>query len=490
MSLSGLVIKNSAATMVAQATIKILSFGFSVLVVRHLGAEQFGQYAAVLAFGATFVFLADLGLGAYVVRAVSRLRADVTDLPQIPNLLGNTIALRLILATAAAVLLVFMAWLSDRPPAMLVALAIGGAGLIVFGIQGACESVLAGYERLDIAAFAKIANQVVFVVLGAGALALGSSYHGLVVASFLGACVMTALCWYGLARLSVRPARPQLRTWAPLLRSSAPFAVIAGTLGLSYKLDSVLLNLWWGDAETGHYNAAYALVLASVFFSNSLNTALFPTLSRQVKTTPAILPQIMANALRYLLLVSLPIAIGGWALADRVVALLYGADFGPTGVALAILVWVVPLMFVSEFLGYVVVVRGAEKRVARSVLISTGVNVACNVALVPWLGLTAAAIMTVVTEAVLVVQYLFYLRAPLAQLPWGRVLLRPLGAALAMGSVVYVLRDLPVVAAIGAGAVVYLLLVLALGAIGRDDLRAALSAIMSARYSIRASSAA
>jgi O-antigen/teichoic acid export membrane protein len=373
---------------------------------------------------------------------------------------------------------------------MLVALAIGGVGLIVYGFQGACESVLAGFERLDVAAFAKIVNQVVFVFVGAGALLLGSSYHGLVVANLLGACVMAALCWQGLARLSVRPTSPCMSTWPVLLRASAPFAVIAGTLGLSYKLDSVLLNLWWGDAETGYYNAAYALVIASVFFSNSLNTALFPTLTRQMQTSPEILPQIMATALRFLLVVSLPIAIGGWALANEVIALFYGAGFGPSGPVLGILVLVVPLMFVSEFLGYVVVVRGAENRVARSVLISTGVNVVCNLLLVPWLGLTAAAIMTVVTEAILVAQYAIYLRPVLSQVPWGRVFVRPLLAALTMGCTSFVLRDLQVIVTMGISATVYGLLILVLGVIGRDDFRMALEAFAPAQRRLRASSPA
>jgi O-antigen/teichoic acid export membrane protein len=48
------VLRNSAFGMAAQMLIKILSFGFSVLIVRNLGASDFGQYSAVMAFGVTF----------------------------------------------------------------------------------------------------------------------------------------------------------------------------------------------------------------------------------------------------------------------------------------------------------------------------------------------------------------------------------------------------------------------------------------------------
>ena len=71
---SRIVARNSAFGMAAQLTIKVLSFGFTVLIVRQLGAADFGQYAAVLAFGGLFVFVADLGLSPYAVREVARWR--------------------------------------------------------------------------------------------------------------------------------------------------------------------------------------------------------------------------------------------------------------------------------------------------------------------------------------------------------------------------------------------------------------------------------
>ncbi len=63
--LSLTVLRNSAFGVAAQVTIKVLSFGFSVLIVRRLGAQVFGQYATVTAFAALFLFIADLDLSPY-----------------------------------------------------------------------------------------------------------------------------------------------------------------------------------------------------------------------------------------------------------------------------------------------------------------------------------------------------------------------------------------------------------------------------------------
>jgi O-antigen/teichoic acid export membrane protein len=58
--LSTTVLCNSAFGLAARMMIKILSFGFSALIVWRPGAEAFGQYAAVTPFGALFLFIADL----------------------------------------------------------------------------------------------------------------------------------------------------------------------------------------------------------------------------------------------------------------------------------------------------------------------------------------------------------------------------------------------------------------------------------------------
>ncbi|MES4792646.1 MAG: flippase, partial [Chloroflexota bacterium] len=107
---------------------------------------------------------------------------------------------------------------------------------------------------------------------------LSLGYYGLIFANLLGILLMAFLCWRGVHRLGVRAQRPRTTVWPRLLRASIPFGIIGFTLGLSYKLDSVLLNIFRGDTETGYYNAVYNLVFSAAILSNALNTALYPSL--------------------------------------------------------------------------------------------------------------------------------------------------------------------------------------------------------------------
>lgn len=465
------VARNSAVTLVAQIAIKVLSFAFTVLIVRRLGAGDYGQYAAVAAFGTMFLFIGDLGLSPYLVRAVARLR----DLPdserQIAEVYGTVLGLRLLLSFIGVTLMLVFAWLTGRPLVMIGALALNAVGMLLYAVEGTSEAILSGHERLDIPAIAKVAYQLAFVVLGGAALFLGLGYYGLIGASLLAILLLTHLCWRGVLRLGVRPGRPDMASWSRLLRAALPFGVVAFSLGLSYRFDTVLLNIYWGDDVTGFYNAAYNLVFSTIFLASAINAALYPSLSRRSASGLDDVSRLYGRIISYLLIIALPIAVGVSFLADRIVPFLYGPGYEPAILALRIVIWVVPLMYLADFLGYAVIIGGHERRVARSVLASTGLNVAMNLALVPRMGLLAAATVTVVTELVLVCQYLWLLRSPITKVRWLSTLGRPCTAAFLMGGLVLTLHRLPLLATVAAGAVVYVALLLVLRAVGPEEWR-------------------
>jgi O-antigen/teichoic acid export membrane protein len=473
---SQVVLRNSMFGFVAQATLKVLSFAFSVLIVRNLGADIYGQYVAVVAFGAVFAIFSDLGLSPYLVREVARLRDLDDGHLRIKTLYGAVIQLRLLLSLVTTGLVVAAAIITRRPPLMIGAIAFNSIGFFLYSFQGTSDAVLSGMERLDLSAGGKVLNQMIFVCLGGIALLFHLGIYGLVAAGLVGVVSLAVYSWRCLGRVELYPNWLRSIQWRQLLRASLPFGLIGFALGLSYKFDTVLLNLFRSNAETAYYNAAYNLVFSSVLVSNILNTALYPSLSRHAAVDPKMLPRIYGRAFRYLMMASIPIAVGGWALAAPIVRFLYTDSFLPAVRALQVIIWVVPLMFASEFLGYVVVISDKEKQAARAVLLSTGANITVNLFLVPRFGLLAAAWMTVITEAILVGQYLWINRELIRAMEWMSTFVYPLLAAGIMGLLVWIIQDhLPLMITLLLGGCVYLALSIAFKLIDVDELRLVLN---------------
>ena len=468
--LSQTVLRNSALAFAAQLALKVLSFAFTVLIVRRLGNEAYGQYAAIGAFVLVFLFLSDLGLSVFAVREVARWRDVDGGQDKINQLYGNMLSLRLTLAIISGLITVAAAALTGRPILFVGAVALYSLGILMYGVQGTSNAFLGGYERIGRSSRAQVINQIAFMVLGGLALWWGLGFYGLIFATLIGTAILTYVCWAGVRELGVKPSRPNIADWPGLIKASLPFGIVTFALGLSYRFDTVLLSVTRSDAEVAWYNVAYNLIFSCVMLSNVVNTALYPSLSRQSVAGAHVLPAIYERALRYLMMLAIPLSIGIFVLSPDLIPFLFKAENAPAALALQILIWVVPFMYASEFLGYIVLIAGQEKRVARSVVISTAFNVLVNLVVVPRYGYLAAAMMTVLTEMILVGQYFYILRAQLRNFHWGYVLLRPLLAALGMGLALWLSQGLPLWIHASIGALTYVAFLVALGVLGKDEL--------------------
>lgn len=508
-SLASVVARNSIFSLAGQIAVKALSFAFTVYVVRRLGDATFGRYSTALAYVGLFAIFSDLGLGVYMIREIARDRSRAAELAT------NVIALRLVLAAGTVALAVGSAALSGRPPDVLLGIFIAGCGLFAYAIQGPLDAVLMGRERLDYSALFGVITQLVFVALGAIVLLRGMSYVWLLLAQLIGVLTAALLSALAVRRLAVgdgqwttdegmldvvrRPLsivrRLSPRLWPGLIRAALPFGVIGFALGLSYQLDTVLLSTYRTDAEVGWYRVAYNLVFTLTLLSHAICLALYPSLTRQ-RMNAASMPQGMVRAyeraLKILFLLSIPIAVGATILAAPFILTLYGAGLERAIIAMRIVIWVLPLMFLSEFLGYIVIIVDRERRAARALLISTACNVLLNLLLIPRFGYLAAAIVTVATEAALVGQYLWELRSELEGVNRVEVFGKPLLAALVMGATLLALelagadfrgfQNLGgLIACIALGGAVYFGALWLLKALGPDELRFVTSALFRRR---------
>ncbi len=446
-----------------QIAVKVLSLIFSIFVVRRLGDASFGLYSAALAYVGVFAILSDLGLAPYMVREVAK------DPDRTPALFANAILLRLMLSAGTLAVIVGSALVLKRSPELILGAAIAACTLFIYAVEGPMESLFIARERLDFLSLMNVFQQMGFVMLGTAALVGGLGFKGLLVASLVSLMLATAMGWQLLHRTGGAPWHPQPRLWPALLKAALPFGVIGFSLGLSYKIDTVLLQYFYGDAVTGWYNAAYNLIFMIMMVSHAVNLALYPVLCRQYAADPKKMPALYTQALKYLFVIAIPIAVGTTVLARPLIRLLYTDQFASSVLPLQILIWVLPLMFLTELLGNVTIIHDQEKKVARALLVSAAINAALNLALIPRWGLLAASAVTVLTEMILAGQYLWLLRRELAAVDFRAVFLKPGLAAALMGLVVFLAREANFFLVVALGAFIYLGLLALTGSLGRQE---------------------
>jgi O-antigen/teichoic acid export membrane protein len=454
---------NTAAPIAA----RLVDAAFAVVYLRLLGRADVGAFTFLVVLTTYLDTLVDFGLNALIAREVSRGNVSPTAAFRAAN------ALRLALwLVGLPILLAVYGPLRDRANLSAEAALAGWifyAALLPSVVAKTASGVLWAAERLDLTAAVSVLATLVKTALGLAVLFAGFGMVGLASASLATNVLTAAVLW----RLS-RGADPRVPPVASAgtsivwLRESWPLFLNQLLQGLFFKIDALLLPVLAGDVAAGTYAAAYKVSEGAGVISSSFTLALFPRLSRQTDLSGA-----YRLALRVLLQIALPMAVGIGLLSAPIVALVGGREYLPdSAVALAILICYLPLSYTNGLTQYVLIAAGKQRLLTFAFAAALVFNLLSNVILIPRFSYVGAAWVTVASEIVLLVPF----RLAAARISHDVSLVQeartPLLATLLMAPVVWWLRDaIHPLAAIPAGAAIYLLALWALGGIDASQRR-------------------
>ena len=474
-SVMGTVARNSAFVLGVQVVLKILAFLFNIYVVRRLGAEHFGQYSTVIAYVAIFAIFTDWGMSPYAVREMAKDPAETSWL------LPNIVVLRVLLSLIITVIAPLTALWSGKESDMVLGILIASAGLVLYAFQGPLDSALTARERLDYTSTFTLINQLIFWGLGVLLLINGLGFIGLIISSLTGVAVMALLSGWTLFRLGVGRLVVSIRRWPRLIGAALPFGVSSISYVFMQRFDTVLMSFVLTDAAVGWYNAPWTLINMILLIAQSIAIAMYPSLVRSHTEDPGSLPEVVWQSIKYLLIVCLPIVMGGTVLADRIIITFYEEAYISSVPVLQVILWALPSLFLLELLGRVASTLHLERPAAKINVINATITVVLNLILVPTLGILGAAWALLSGRTIRLFQYWRLIgNDRLVSRRWGTLLRVGLAAAV-MGATVLLLRQLPAFGAvdskagllmlIGSGIIAYTVALLASGAIEGRELR-------------------
>ncbi len=470
------VARNTAAMLGGQILIKIFAFAFSVFVVRRLGAEDFGRYSAAMAYAFIFASFTDMGTSALAVREMARKAENIAWM--VPNIMMLRALLSIVVIAGTSL----SAWILGKSPDMVVGIFIASCALLLYAFQGPLDCVMIARERLDFSSAFNLLNQMVFMILGTIALLTGAGYIGLLIASLAGVLVMGLTSNYIVRQvLKLRFDRPAPQRWKPLLKASFPFGVIGMIAEFTRRFDVVFMSFVLTYTAVGWYNVPYNLVLMMLLLAQSLALSMYPTMVIEFDSGRGSIQDTVQRAMRYLLLLSLPVAVGGTLLAKSIIVTLYSQKYMGAIPVMQIIIWGLPFMYLAELLGRASSTMHLEKKAAKMVIIYALITISLDLILIPKFGVGGAAVVMVISQMVNVLLSVIIIGPTILFSGNIKPLLRVLSAGALMGGVVWLVQSVNFMTAldpkiallvtIGVGAIVYGVATLVLGAISPGEVR-------------------
>jgi O-antigen/teichoic acid export membrane protein len=386
--------RNATWLFSSQTVARLIGFAMGTVLARQMGAERFGEYMFVMTFVLYFAFLADGGLGRFLIRDAAREPARAREF------LNKTAALRLALAAAVYVLLLAGALITRSGGERTALVAIAGLSLFTGALSGALSSMFIARDEMRISALFGVLSSTTTAIFVLAALAAGAGLPGVVVAATLANLPPLA---YLVLRWRERMGMPGLEVdlafWRTALRRSFPYALL-GVIGLVYfRMDALLLTWIKGPEATGIYTAAYRLLDAVTDVPGVIVAAMFPTLSRLHVESKAKVRKTYLGALATLALLGLPVLAGLVLFARPAILLLYGEEFRDSVVVLQLLAVAVFLIFVDTANTMVLYAGDNLRPVVLLSLVTMTANIGLCLLLIPPYGVNGAALATILSTA-------------------------------------------------------------------------------------------
>lgn len=379
--------RQSMISLTATIALTVIGFMSTMYFAHAIGESVLGAYFLFLAYFSIFSLVGNAGFGGAAVKRISEGREQ-------NEFFSAFVSLRIVLlAVSVSALLLVRPLLVDMVSSgmffwLLLALVVGVFSSSV--LNGNYGSGKAGVHQT--CGFLNITGRVIFqvvaVFLGFGAAGLAG---GLVFGMIAGGIV-------GLRFLDLRFARFGMHHLKSLFSFSFwIFLSAGGGLVFSYA-DTVLIGYFMENADVGVYRVTFQFTTAATFTTVAMRTVLYPNMSKWIaRSEYGKMESALTKGFTYSLLLAVPVLVGGLLLGDRLLYFCYGAGFARGAPALYLLLaaQVVNVFMYLQTMGLLALDRPKESfKVAAVAAIA---NILLDLALIPVLGITGAAVATLLT---------------------------------------------------------------------------------------------
>ncbi|MBZ5537313.1 MAG: flippase [Acidobacteriia bacterium] len=426
---------------------KALAFWAFAHMARVVGTELFGDVAFAVAFTLYFGLIVSQGLDIYGIQELARDRSRVAAYT------ANILGLRLVSSLVAATALLITISLLTKPMPVKALMLLYGLTLItsVFSLQW----VFQAFEKMKFVATGNVLGQLVFSALVLLFLKRPTQFLWIPVFQITGEVVSTLYLLF-LFRRDIGPVHFNFKfhAWSKILKDSLPMGLSSVFTLIMINFDMVLLGFLKPASDVGQYSAAYKFIGFFSSFVLLYNRNLLPAVSR-CKGNPSLLQHISKRTQKYTLLLSVPLAVGGAMVSRPLIRLVYGSRFSGGAVALAILIWIIPMTSSRVLYRVTLLSHGLQNYNLGVSLAAVLVNVTLNCLLIPRYSYVGSAVATVISELLLLLLTYAGVRRKVTALPLMGHLWKPVLASLAMAGFLYWCKGAGISVRILGGFVIY-----------------------------------
>jgi O-antigen/teichoic acid export membrane protein len=396
------IIKNSFWLGIGEFFKNIIKFIITILLVRYLLPEQYGELNFANSLTATIGIMVNLGLSVIMSRDLSVNRSESS------KYISNILSLKLLLGLLFFVVLgVVAAVYNDKHWTIIIIL----SGLLFWfeDVSSTFAAIFLAEERMEKIFVLILAHDFGFILA-----ALVTVYWKLgieeLLAGYVFAGAFATFVAYRITKQSGVNWSLKFDTafLAKILVQSFPLFGVVAITSIYLNVDKLMIGYFLGQGSVGFYQGAYNFLV--VFLgANIVNAAIFPRLSVFINSdNRPLINQLHRVVGSFLVIALVPTALISCYFAKDVILIVYGEKMLPSLEVLRVLLWVGVINFLRVYISNILIAKQKQRYVFFAALAGLIINFLLNYFFIPRFNISGAGFSLIVSEITMVVILLLF----------------------------------------------------------------------------------
>lgn len=368
-----------------------VSFFIGIYIARYLGPSNYGLLAYVTSFVGLFTFLASFGIDSIVSREIIKNHSRKDEL------IGTAFYIKIIGSIIAILAVVIISFFTTKDLFTL--------GLIwIFSLTFIPQAfnVLEIYFQSQVLSkkvvTAQITANIVSALLKILVITTGKGIFWLMLIFIIEASIYALILLFSFQKFGnhIRDwkFRPEVARF--LLKESWPLMLSTIAWSIYMKIDQVMIKNILGNEQVGIYAVAVKLSEVWYFIPGIICTSLFPSIINAMNTSNELFESRMKKLYFFMFWLSFAIASIITIFSYPIIKILFGLQYIGAISTLQIYVWAAIAVFLGAAVSQYLLIKKLTKILFYNTLLGSVVNVILNIILIPKMGITGAAIATLI----------------------------------------------------------------------------------------------
>lgn len=365
----------------------------SVFAARNLGATEYGKFNFALSFASLFFVFFTFGINQIIIRDFAKDENKEKDFSAI-------LSLKIVLGIITLMFIGIGSFLVTKDSAIHRMILILGLFAFFESFYNTIYAFFQARQRMEYHALTQILGSLVLTGFGLFVLFKFPLAQNLARA-YLASGVIVAVCVLLILHYKVQYIKIiwDINVWKKFLKLSWPLALVAFCYQIYNNIDSVMMGYFGQITQTGWYNAAFRITSIVLVPMSLITTSFFPVLSKVSEKHSQKFQRLWDVQMELIIMIVLPLVIGGIVLAPKIISFLYGPAYFPSILAFQILIVSAGIIFLYDgSFKKPLIIFNHQKKIFFALFSGALINIVLNLFLIPKYSLYGAAVATLIAQ--------------------------------------------------------------------------------------------